>query len=646
MPVLETKGAISAQGFGLTLQQGEVNYIEDVFSTWLYNGNGGSNTIINGIDLAGKGGLIWTKSRSDTGNNWFVDTARGINFGLYSNDIAAQFSDPGTFTSFNSTGYSMNNTYGDLNSSGRTYVSWTLREQPKFFDVVTWSGNGVVGRQIPHNLGSVPGCIIVKRTSLTGGWFVYHRSLGASQAIRLEETGAAGGTAVWNSTSPTSTVFTVNDSTAVNASGSNYVAYIFAHDAGGFGLTGTDNVITCGSYVGNGVSAGPIVSLGYEPQWLLIKNASGENTWTLYDNMRGMAVSGSNDRVLQPNVIDAEFSVDYVAPLATGFQIVTNAPNVNSSGSTYIYIAIRRGPMKVPTTGTSVFSPNTATDTEGQGVVKTTNFPVDLQITKSRESSGQNWTVDRLRGVSTNTTDSGRTLITNSTDAESTSFAVTRYWNNTGFQISGAIGNSSQVYWNFRRAPGFFDEVCYTEVGGTSTVTHNLGVAPELLIFKSRSQTSNWGVYAAPLGTSLGLRLNADAQAINYGFTPAGAPTSTTFTVANFAGGGNTTVAYLFASCPGVSRVGLVTHVEPTTVVCGFTPRFIVIKSTTITGTDDWFVFDSARGLVPANDPYLRFNSSGAENTPFGPADLVDVTATGFIMNGFNGGNYIFLAIA
>ena len=158
------------------------------------------------------------------------------------------------------------------NTSGGTYASWTFREQAKFFDIVTYTGTGV-GRTVSHNLGSVPGCMIVKRTDTTGNWEVFHRAIqstpasSADYAIQLNLTNAAAISSVWDSgTPPTASVFTVGSGATVNASGGTYVAYLFAHDAGGFGTSGTDNVISCGSYVGNGLTAGPQVTLGYEPQ--------------------------------------------------------------------------------------------------------------------------------------------------------------------------------------------------------------------------------------------------------------------------------------------------------------------------------------------------------------------------------------------
>ena len=224
MPLVQTRGAASAKGFGEFAQAATaVTYIEDVFSTYLYTGTGASQTITNGIDLSGKGGLTWIKGRSGATDHALYDTARGATFDLVSNSTAAQTTQATGLTAFGSTGFSIG-ALAKLNTSAATYASWTFRKQPKFFDVVTWTGTGA-NRTIAHALGSVPGTIIVKRTDTTADWAVYHRSLANTQYLVLNTTAAtATGATYWNSTTPTSSVFSVGTNASVNASGGTYVA--------------------------------------------------------------------------------------------------------------------------------------------------------------------------------------------------------------------------------------------------------------------------------------------------------------------------------------------------------------------------------------------------------------------------------------
>jgi hypothetical protein len=630
------------------------NYIEDVFSTYLYTGNGSTQTITNGIDLAGKGGLVWIKNRSSAYTHVLVDTNRGTDKVLCSNNTnAEQTGDPGFVTQFNSNGFAIGD-QARVNLSSSNFASWTFREQAKFFDVVTWTGNGTNPRQIAHNLGSVPGCIIVKSTTRAENWTVYHRSLGNAARMALNTTDAqVTGTGIWASTTPTSTHFTVSADNLVNFNGDGYVAYLFAHDAGGFGLTGTDNVISCGSV---SVSSGGQyfdVNLGYEPQWLLIKGTATSN-WEIYDSMRGLTnsdLSAAISNRLRANLPDAENNTSSVQITSTGFRYWGNS--YNSWGS-MIYIAIRRGPMKTPTSGTSVFTP--IATSAAAGTVLTTGFPLDTTMYALRNTAwSYNSTISsRLTGIPTTSsgTDAQR-LQTSATDAEQTLVSSPYRIDNTGFTINPSFGGGIPViYWNFRRAPGFFDVVCYTGTGANRTVTHNLGVAPELYIFKTRSNTNDWAVYGPYSGATKGFaRLNTTA-AYSTTVTPNG--TSTTFdlgtsTLVNESA--YTYVAYLFASCPGVSKVGSYTGTGTTLQIdCGFTggARFVLIKRTDSTG--DWYVWDSARGIVSGNDPYLLLNSTAAEVTS---TDYVDTYSAGFEISSTapaainaNGGSFIFLAIA
>jgi hypothetical protein len=623
------------------------DYIEDVFSTYLYTGDGGTQAITNGIDLAGKGGLVWCKSRVGTGypqhNLYTTPSVVGWLDTTSSNTAAANVAAwaASDLTSYNGNGFTLSASPVN-NASSTPYVSWTFREKTKFFDVVTYTGTGA-NRTIAHNLESVPGCIFVKRTDSTGDWQVYHRSLANTEYMVLNTTAAvATGATRWDSTTPTSTVFSLGTDATVNASGGTYVAYLFAHNAGGFGLTGLDNVISCGSYAGS--NAVQDVSLGFEPQWLMIKNiTTAGNDWLVADNMRAFNVRLSSDAFLRPNTSAGETTADWVSPLATGFQLTTSVQPVNETGSTYIYVAIRRGPMKVPTTGTSVFAPVARTGTDVNVTVTGSAGVSDAVLIKNRGSAVGDLFASRLTGTGY--------LETSSTAAEvaaGTTILQANPWDvmdgvkvGTTSTITNASSNTF-VNYLFDRAPNFMDVVCYTGTGTTNNVPHNLGVVPELIIGKIRSTTGSWSASTSTSTGVLDTTAAWTAQPRTY--------TSTTYQPQDN-NPGATYVSYLFATCPGVSKVGVYTGTATTqTINCGFTAgsRFVMIKRTDSTG--DWYVWDSARGIVAGNDPYLLLNSTAAEVTS---TDYIDTAATGFQISNTapaainaSGGTYIFLAIA
>jgi hypothetical protein len=630
-------------------------YIEDVFSTYLYTGTGMGRNVPTGIDLDSKGGMLWIKSRSAATNNVVFDTARGLGSTgqLITNSSAAATSSSSAVIYLSSTGFGLYGGGTEANVSGNTYASWTFRKQPKFFDVVTYTGNGSV-QNISHSLGSVPGMIIVKQTNSANGWAVYHRSVGNASILRLNDTIEATPDSAWDNTNPTSTQFTVGARGLVNASGGTYVAYLFAHNAGGFGTTGTDNVISCGSYVGTG--AVQTIELGYEPQYIFIKQSSSAGNWRVVDVMRGMSQTSIN--FLAFNNANAESASTGVTPTATGFTLSNSA--FNTSGETQIYMAIRR-PMKVPTDGTKVYTPWSLASS-GSLNYDSQAYYYDLGIIQNKDGVyGATWS-DRLRGIGA--ANAGGTVTTNAVSLDSSSTAAETTSDYVVQSASGGITSSSsagnRAIWALRRASGFFDEVCYTGTGGLLTINHNLSVIPELVILKARGTnafgtSNNWFVYCGLLGgtvTNKYLLLNTTAAVTtNTNVFGNAAFTSTTFGAGGAAqmDSGVSAVAYLFATCPGVSKVGSYTGTGATqTINCGFTggARFVLIKRTDSTG--DWYVWDTARGMISGTDPSLLLNSTAAEVN----ANSIYTATTGFQIvstaAGINasGGSYIFLAIA
>jgi hypothetical protein len=625
--------------------------IEDLFSTYLYTGNGSTQTITNDIDLAGEGGLVWTKARNVGTFHALTDTERGGQYALYSSDTSAQVDRGSDFiTSFNSDGYSIgadgliNDTYN--------YASWTFRKAPRFFDVVTWTGDAVAGRTISHDLGVEPGCIIVKRLNGADNWTVYHRGIDASApenyTIYLNTTEERADQDLWADTAPTDAVFSVGDNIKVNGSGSTYVAYLFAHDPLGPSEDGSDGLIACGSYTGTG-AAGLEVNLGWEPQWFLMKRTdTAGSDWFIFDVMRGFTTDG--DRILRANTSEAESDTTAFVPTPTGVKLLGTFSSVNASGGTYIYIAIRRGPMRAPTSGTEVYNAGTVQNNTGRTILPALGYPVDWVWDKNPGTASWNQ-FSRLTG--------GFGLTSDGTRAES-NFSVSPFDNNTTVKGDGWAALSNYG-WMFRRAPGFFDVVAYSGNSSTNTLNHNLGVAPEMIVYKARNGALSWRVHAnITSGGYDRLVLDSSAAKIDteaYGSTKelASQPTATQLVLGNGSGTNNSSsynyIAYLFATLPGVSKVGSYTgNGSSQTINCGFTSgaRFILIKRTDSTG--DWYVWDSARGIVAGNDPHLSLNTTAAEVTT---DDSVDAESSGFIVNQDAGTNvnvdtasYIFLAIA
>ena len=679
MPLQQTSGNSTTDAYagGVAVVP---NYIEDVFSTYLYVGSGNARSINNRIDLSTRGGLVWIANRSSGTNNNLFDTIQGSTKLTHSNTVGAAITDANSLTSFNTNGFSLGTggtTGSEVNTSGDALVSWTFRKQPKFFDVVTWTGTGST-KNISHSLGVVPGCIIVKKTSGSAAWAVYFSDNGSGYGgsgwnYLLANTSAAASTGtpgVWGGTDATSTQFTVGTDGTVNASGGTYVAYLFANNnSGGFGLTGTDNVISCNYYTGNGNGTnGVSVTLGWEPQWVLIKSASITGNWVIQDVTRGMSLTDEVNLKANSTGGESNPNTFIVVPNANGFKVITSTlSDFNSSGETYMFIAIRRGPMKVPLD--SVFSANSA----NAGTIITTGFPSDLSIMteRSKASATGTYFVDRLRGSSyigsgTSTISAYINSTNTSVETVSTSGGLS-YGGYAALNVSGMTSYSDQFmgvvlgaastvsYWDLKRAAGFFDIVCYQGTGSATTQNHNLTVIPELMIVKERNATNAWKIYCSSVGNTqyLGLPSNATPTTDSTVWNNT-TPTTSNFSIGTSTGvnaSGQNYVNYLFASCPGVSKIGTYTGNGTTqTINCGFPSgvNFVLIKRIDVAG--NWYAYDTASGMTSVTDPYVLINNTAAEVATLGSVTSV---STGFSINGVilpaintNAASYIYLAFA
>ena len=314
-----------------------------------YTGNGNPNNTTQAIVNSGsmQPDLVWVKSRSNAYNNSLFDSVRGIANTLASNSTSAEDTTGTTMlTALNSNGFTvgsnLNGSLGSTNVNGATYVGWQWKKgATPGFDIVTYTGTAVNGQTFSHSLGVAPSMMIVKgRSAGTAGgpWYVYHKSLGATNLLRLNATNAAAADNVFNYTAPTSTVFTLGAPAGYsNASGETYVNYLFAEIPG---------FSKFGSYTGNGSADGPFVYCGFRPKYVLIKRSDSTSNWSVWDTSRNPYNSAEN--VLAPNLSDAEQAS--AAPfdiVSNGFKIRNTGNSYgNTNGGTYIYAAFAENPFK------------------------------------------------------------------------------------------------------------------------------------------------------------------------------------------------------------------------------------------------------------------------------------------------------------
>ena len=331
----------------------------------LYTGNATARSI-TGVGF--QPDWTWIKGRTTTSSHVLTDSVRGATKILSSHVNNAESTDADTLTSFDSDGFSIGVDV-KVNTNSHTYVAWNWkaggateslstgtitstvsRNVDAGFSIVSYTGNGTAGATIGHGLGVTPAVMIVKNRDATDEGMVYHKDLDASNPsnfyLKLFPATAASGSkdrssigSPWNDTEPTSSVFSVSSEDATNASGEDYIAYIFAE---------VEGYSKFGSYTGNGIDDGPFVYCGFKPSWVLTKVSSGTTgSWNLFDAARDP--HNEVNRSLLPNSGNGEDALTTQNDLdfcSNGFKIRENNNNFNGSGHTFIFMAFAEAPFK------------------------------------------------------------------------------------------------------------------------------------------------------------------------------------------------------------------------------------------------------------------------------------------------------------
>jgi hypothetical protein len=561
-------------------------------------------------------------------------------------------------------GMVLNSSYGPLNTAGDPGITWMFKKTPKFFDQFIYSGNGNPTRTINHSLNDNPGFIIIKARTTTDEYTTWNNSYPSAPGMSLVSS-AGGGTS--DISNVTSTSFQINASTKVNDSGVSYVCYVFAdnNNTGNFGPTADQDIIRTGSYLGSGDPT--FVDVGFVPQWLLIKAASGNGGWFVVDMMRGFArgidTDPSQTQYIRLDAASAEADTlcglypYYGSNGQKGFAFNDINGDLNGAGKTFFYMAIRR-PMAIPESGSDVWV------TRYKGELNAPELPAyktdysnpvgapirtDLALFKDLDStgpSGDTYLIDRNRSTWDLRTNSDQVSLQNTTN-NALDFT-------NGFGLS-PTSDSRKRAWIWEAAPKFFNLSNYTGTGSAQSIQHELGAVPEMMWVKDFQNARDWTVYHSAIGNGNILILNGSdpwQPTDSSQFWNNTTPTNTTFTVGTWTDVNSSTgryTAYLFATLAGVSKVGSYSGTGVAqNIDCGFTTgaRFVLIKSYNAIG--NWILLDSARGIGAGNDLYTLLDTNITSEQS---ADLLSAHNAGFGVTTNNlvndaGVDYIFYAIA
>ena len=305
------------------------------FKVQLYTGNNTTDTAITfDGDTDMSPNFVWIKCRSSANSSALFNSVIGPDYHLVSNDNAAQAGDGSYFKSFDSDGFTLG-IGGQVNDSATTYVAWCWKETADAgFDIVTYTGDGS-NRTISHSLSAVPDFIAVKNNTSARSWINGLTSLGWDKNLYFDMSNAENDSAdMWNDTAPTSSVFTVGTSVAVNEDTDSIIAYLWS---------GKQGFSKFGKYTGNGSADGTFVFCGFRPAMVFLKKTSGAALWYIHDNKRNPY--NVMDKRLYVDNAAAEASANELDFLSNGFKLRSTETDINGSGSSYVYMVWAEAPF-------------------------------------------------------------------------------------------------------------------------------------------------------------------------------------------------------------------------------------------------------------------------------------------------------------
>jgi len=222
---------------------------------------------------------------------------------------------------------------GSTTSPAGTIASTSIVADADHFSIVSYTGTGSNGT-VGHGLSGAPEMFMCKQRNASRSWNVYHKALtSAANVIFLDQDVAQATDATsFNSTDPTSSVFSVGSANGTNSSDNGMIAYCFRSVPG---------VCKVGSYVGNGDADGPYIDMGFTPAFFLQKRAiGGTGAWHLYDTAR--KTYNYNDTRLFASSTSIEYSngEGILDVLSNGIKIRDTETWFNNNGDTYIYLAM------------------------------------------------------------------------------------------------------------------------------------------------------------------------------------------------------------------------------------------------------------------------------------------------------------------
>lgn len=575
----------------------------------------------------GRGGLAWLSNRTTAVSNLLLTRNLGDLqvTGLNTDTLVSQLDVPGfifegyteVYLTANGMFFNQSSFYG-ISDTTNNGVTWLFTNTDPFFQTLTYSGTGA-SQSVLYSATMPNVMVLIKSLNVIGDWFATMTGMGGTLTLTDGATLDTTGTAI--TTIDTQGQFTVGANASVT--GTNYLAYIFE---GSPSLNATAIASAGTVVVQNGVLGTNAVDLGWEPQFLIVKDLDNAlfTNWHIIDTMRQCDTQGNAVLSASDAAVEVLSTSNLITPTSSGF--IVSALSYLSGQTvqpvTLAYYAIRRAPMIPPSSGTEILASHLVT---GTATITPVILPMggslypDVILSLSRTTTTAPGALF-VRGTGPNVvvyTDQSKTNVLNANALSSFDPMGYTLGIDSLYGASNASG-TNYVHHVLRRAPNVFDVARhYINTIGSypQSFVHNLGCVPELMLIQLESTGAPWMVYHKNFPDGLlDLSSNAVISSAAWSIHPNANVFSYTPSTPSLSAPG--AVAYLFASLSGISSVGSYTGNGTTqSINCGFSngARLVLIKR--VDGAGHWYIWDTARGISSSGSPYLTLDTTMIEQT-------------------------------
>ena len=235
---------------------------------------------------------------------------------------------PNHIQALNTTGFEVG-TDSRVNENGKSYYWIAFQATPDIMKVGSYVGNGTDDRSIT-GVGFQPDCVIIlpdytnyatHRTSAMSGdkTFKFDSTMSRTNIVQALESDG----------------FQVGTDTYANGDGNTYHYIAWKVVVGKFAV---------GSYTGNGTDNRSITGVGFQPEWVVIKDGTGTSEGVSHPTSLGTATDSSLRFKATSNLANAIQALE-----SDGFQVGTHSI-VNTNANTYYYFAMVGPPPAISIT--------------------------------------------------------------------------------------------------------------------------------------------------------------------------------------------------------------------------------------------------------------------------------------------------------